>query len=82
MRKTLLDSANKTTDLEKLKFLQTKTVPRVEKAISELESTLQKLALMCDVEELDTNTATVDSIIQEAGHFITQVTRLYNENEG
>ena len=52
LRTMLLDSANETTDLEKLKFLQTKTVPRVEKAISELESTLQKLATMCDDEEL------------------------------
>ena len=82
LRKTLVDSANETMDLEKLKYLQTKTVPRVEHAISELESTLQKLAAMCDDEELDLNTATVDSIIQEAGDFITQVTRLYNENEG
>ena len=37
---------------------------------------------MCDDEELDANTITVDSIIQEASMFITQVTRLYNENEG
>ena len=66
LRKNLLDSANETTDLEKLKYLQTKDVPRVEEAISELESTLQKLASMCDDEELDLNTATVDSIIQEA----------------
>ena len=82
LKKTLVDSANETTDLEKLKYLQTKTVPRVEKAISDLESTLQKLAAMCDDKELDLNTATVDSIIQEAGDFITQVTHLYNENEG
>ena len=82
LKKTLVDSANETTDLEKLKYLQTKTVPRVEKAISDLESTLQKLAAMCDDEELDQDTDTVDSIIQEAGDFITQVTRLYNKNEG
>ena len=31
---------------------------------------------------VELNTVTVDSIIQEAGDFITQVTRLYNENEG
>ena len=72
LKKTLVDFANETTDLEKLKYLQTKTVPRVEKAISDLESTLQKLAAMCDDEELDLDTATVDSIIQEAGDFITQ----------
>ena len=64
MRKSLRDSATKTTDLEKLKYLQTKIVPRVEHAISELESTLQKLAAMCNDEELDLNTATMDSIIQ------------------
>ena len=63
LRATLVDSTNETTDLEKLKYLQTKTVPRVEKAISELESTLQKLATMCDDNELDANTVTVDSII-------------------
>ena len=61
IRSTLVDSVNESTDLEKLKYLQTKTVPRVEKAISELESTLQKLATMCDDEELDMNTITVDA---------------------
>ena len=71
LRKNLPESATETTDLEKLKFLQTTTVPRVEKAISALEATLQKLASICDDEELDLNTATVDSIIQEAGNFIT-----------
>ena len=82
LKTTLLDSANETTDLKKLKYLQTKTIPKVEKAIRELESTLQKLATMCDDEELDANTVTVVSIIQEASQFITQVTRLYNENKG
>ena len=82
LKASLCNSANETTDLEKLKYLQTKTVPRVEKAISELKSTLQKLATMCDDEELDTNTATLDSIILEASQFITQVTRLYYENKG
>ena len=77
-----MDSASKTTDLEKLKHLQTNTVPRVEKAISGLESTLQMLATQCEDEELDQDTATVDSVIQQAGEFIAQVTRLYNENEG
>ena len=48
----------------------------------ELESTLQRLATICDDKELDMNTATVDSIIAEASQFITQVTRLYNKNEG
>ena len=65
-----------------MKYLQTKTIPRVEKAISKLESTLQKLATMCDDDKLDANTITVDSIILEASQFITQVTRLYNENKG
>ena len=50
LKKTLVDSANKTTDLEKLKYLQTNTVPRVEKAISGLESTLQRLATLCEDE--------------------------------
>ena len=40
LKVTLDDSANETKDLEKLKYLQTKIVPRVEKAIMELESTL------------------------------------------
>ena len=82
LKVTLDDSANETKDLEKLKYLPSKIVPRVEKAIMELESTLQRLATICDDEELDMNTATVDSIIAEASQFITQVTRLYNENQG
>ena len=72
MKATLDNSANETTYLEKLKYLQTKIVPRVEKAIMELESTLQKLATMCDNKELEANTATMDSIIAEASQFITQ----------
>ena len=48
----------------------------------ELESTLQRLSITCDNEELDMNTTTVDGIIAEASQFVTQVTRLYNENEG
>ena len=82
LKATLEDSANETTDLEKLKYLQTKIVPRVEKAIMELESTLQRLAATCDDEELDMNTATVDSIIAEVSQFVTQVTKLNNENKG
>ena len=48
----------------------------------ELVSTLQRLSITCHDEELDMNTATVDSIIAEASQFVTQVMRLYNENEG
>ena len=47
-----------------------------------IQPTLQKLATMYDDDELDANTIIVDSIIQEASQFITQVTRLYDENEG
>ena len=54
----------------------------MEKAISGLESTLQMLATQCEDGELDQDTATVDAVIREAGEFIAQVTRLYNENEG
>ena len=82
MKATIEDFANKTTDLEKLKYPQTKIVPRVEKAIMELESTLQRISITCDDEELDVNTAMVDGIIAEASQFVTQVTRLYNKNEG
>ena len=48
----------------------------------ELESTLQRIATIRDDEELDMNTATVDSIIAEVSQFVTQVTKLYNKNEG
>ena len=48
MKTTIEDSTNETTDLEKLKYPQTKIVPRMEKAIMELESTLQRLSVACD----------------------------------
>ena len=82
LKSTINDTANENTDLKKLKYLQTKTVPRLEKAIMELETTLQKFSRTCDDAELDLMTATVDEIIEGATKFVTQVTRLYNDNEG
>ena len=82
LKSTINDTTNENTDLEKLKYLQIKTVPRVEKAIIELESSLQKFSRTCDDAELDLMTATVYEIIEEATRFVTQVTRLYNENKG
>ena len=43
------------TDLQKVKSLQTGTVPRVEKAVPELESTLRPYSRICDPTELDEN---------------------------
>ena len=41
------------TDLEKVKSLETGTVPRVEKAVQDLESTLRQCWRICDPTELD-----------------------------
>ena len=78
LKSTINDSANM--NLKKLKYLQTKTVPQVEKAIMELQTTLQKFSRTCNDAELDQMTATVDEIIEEATKFVTQVTCLSNEN--
>ena len=82
LKSTINDTANENTDLEKLKYLQTKTGPRVEKVIMEFETTLQKFSRTCDDTELDLMTAMADEIIEKATKFVTQVTRLYNDNEG
>ena len=42
LKSTINDTVNENTDLDKLKYLQTKTVTPVEKAIMELKTTLQK----------------------------------------
>ena len=57
-------------------------IPRVEKAILELESALQKYSQIADPMDLDEVTDQVDDVIEEATNFITMVTSLYNDNEG
>ena len=41
------------TELEKVKVLHTRTVPKVEKAVRELENTLQQYSRICDPIDLD-----------------------------
>ena len=41
------------TDLEKVKVLHTRTVPKVENAVRELENTLPQYSRICDPIELD-----------------------------
>ena len=82
LRMTLDEAEEDGTDLEKIKYLQTKMVPRVEKAISELEHAVQKMALVCDDEEMDEISITTDAAIREASQFIRRTAQAYQENEG
>ena len=61
------------TDLEKLKSLQNGVIPRVEKAILELESALQKYSRIANPMDLDEVTDQVDPVIEEASNFISIV---------
>ena len=73
---------NDNTDLEKVKSLQTGTVPRVEKVVRELESTLRQYPRICDPTELDDVSDQVDAAIKEATKFVDNIAALYDKNEG
>ena len=60
-------------------MLQNGVIPRVEKGVLELETTLQKYSRISDPMELDKVTDQVDEAIEEAINFITTVTSMYNE---
>ena len=70
------------TDLEKVKSKQTGTVPRVEKAVCELESTLRQYSRICDPTKLDDVSDQVDTAIEETTKFVDNIAALYDENEG
>ena len=57
-------------------------IPRVEKAILELKSTLQKYSRDADPVDLDDVTDQVDPVIEEASNFISSVTFLYDDKKG
>ena len=70
------------TDLEKVKSLHTRTVPKVEKAVRELENTLQQYSRICDPINLDDLSDQVDAATEEATKFVDNIAALYNKNEG
>ena len=81
-RKVISQPDNEDTDLEKLKSLQNRVIPREEKAMLELESALQKYSQIADPMDFGVVTDQVDPVIEEASNFITTVTSLYDDNEG
>ena len=67
------------TDLEKVKVLHTRTVPKVEKAVRELENTLQQYSRICDPIDLADLSDQVDAATEEATKFIDNIAALYDE---
>ena len=70
------------TDLEKVKALFTRTVPKVEKAVCELENTLQQYSRICDPIDLDDLSDQVDAATEEATKFVDSIAVLYDKNKG
>ena len=70
------------TDLEKVKVLHTRTVPKVEKAVRELENTLQQYSRIYEPIDLDDLSDQVDTATEEATKFVDNIVALYDENEG
>ena len=80
--KTTSKVVDENTDLEKIKDLQLGTVPKVEKSVRELESTLRQYAKICDPDELDDLSDQVESTIEKATTFVENIVSLYEEHEG
>ena len=57
-------------------------ISRVEKAVLELETALQKYSRICDPMDLEEVSNQVDESINEATNFITTVTSICNDREG
>ena len=51
--KITAQTVNDDTDLDKVKLLFTRTVPKVEKAVRQLENTLQQYSRLADPHDLD-----------------------------
>ena len=69
-------------DLKKIKLLFTQTAPKVEKAVQELENTLQQYSRLADHDDLEDLTEQVEAITEEATRFTDAVGELYDDNEG
>ena len=65
------------TDLEKIKDLKLSTVPKVEKSVRELESTLRQYAKICDPDELDDLSDQVETAIEKATTFVENIASIY-----
>ena len=72
-------AVNDDVDLEKLKSPQTTTIPRFEKAIMELEGTLQKYSRTCNADEVEEMSDIMYNAIKEATLFVRTVTSMYNK---
>ena len=79
--KTTSKVVEENTDLEKIKDLQLGTVPKVEKSVRELESTLRQYEKICDLVELDGLSDQVESAIEKATLFKENIASLYDEHE-
>ena len=64
------------TDWEKVKSTQTGTVPRVQKAVRELESALRQYSRICDLTELDDMSDQVDAALLRPSMTRMKATRL------
>ena len=82
LNKITAKKVNEDTDLEKVKLLFTRTVPKVEKAVCKFENTLQMYSRLADPDDLDNLTVQVEAATVEATRFMDTVGMLYDENEG
>ena len=80
--KTLSKVVDENTDLEGIKDLQLGTVPKVEKSVRELESTLCQYAKICNPDELDDLSDQVETAIKKATTFVERIACLYDEHKG
>ena len=80
--KALSKVVDENTDLEGIKDLQLGTVPKVEKSVQELESTLRQCAKIGHPDELDDLSDQVETAIEKATKFVERITGLYDEHKG
>ena len=80
--KTSSKVVDENTDLEKIKDLQLGTVPKVEKSVRELESTLQQYAKIFDPDKLDDLSNQVETANEKAMTFVERIACLYDEHVG
>ena len=70
------------TEMERLKNLHDRVIPRVEKMVHDIESDLQKYSRVANLMELEEVFDQVDPIVEEASNFVATITSLYDDNEG
>ena len=82
LNKITAQTVDDDTDLEKVKVLFTRMVPKVEKALRDLENTLQQYSRLCNPDDLDDLSEQVKAATEEATRFMDSIGILYDENEG